>query len=456
MFDGLYWTPLVKGNTALNNVAVRKLYGGGSSDYIYAMQPANDGGFFIAGSSVSSNSGMLIGITVNGLADMWVMKTDALGTVEWQRLLGGINYDVAYSVSATSDGGCILGGFTDSPSGGIFTGAPGFGFQDGLVIKLTATGGMQWYKVFGGSQIDILLTVQQTTDGGYIACGNSGSGNTGSLLGINSNGYNDGWIIRMDMAGNVLWQKLLGGTSDESLASIVQTLDGGYIAGGESSSSNTGTLQGVTNNGANDAWLIKLDGNGNLQWQKLLGGSLAEKIAGFSGATLKRTMDGGYIVGAHSSSSNSGTLTGLTNHGASSGYFDYWIIKLDGFGNIQWQKLLGGHVHDYCYGIIQTADGGYVATGASASTNSGNLAFYISNGADDAWIIKLDNLGNIQWQKLLGGTGADVIYSVVQINSGFALAGSTTSIGTGYLTGLSGNGGYDGWFFKLDMFGNTY
>ncbi|RYE17989.1 MAG: hypothetical protein EOP51_22885 [Sphingobacteriales bacterium] len=456
MFDGLYWTPLVKGSTVANNAAVRKLYGGQGADNIYAMQPAIDGGFFISGSSFSSNSGTLSGIISNGDLDMWVMKTDAAGTVEWQRLLGGVSYESGYSVNATSDGGCILAGISGNPSGGIFTGAPGLGLEDGLLIKLNATGSVQWYKVYGGSSWDMLYTIQQTADGGYIACGNSSSSNTGSLSGINTNGVEDGWIIRIDNAGNILWQKLLGGNNTDYLYSIAQTPDGGYIASGTSSSSNTGTLMGVSNNGSYDAWIIKLDATGNLQWQKLLGGTSTDYTDGYSGSALKRTTDGGYIIGGYSSSSNSGTLTGLTNNGPVNTTYDFWIIKLDGFGNLQWQKLLGGSNIERCVAVIQTADGGYVATGESSSSNSGTLAGYISNGNVDAWVIKLDNLGNLRWQKLLGGTNPEITNAIVQINGGFALAGNTGSMGTGYLTGLSSNGGNDGWFFKLDMYGNTY
>ncbi|RYE21824.1 MAG: T9SS C-terminal target domain-containing protein [Sphingobacteriales bacterium] len=451
IFDGVYWTPLVKGTTGANSAAVRKLYGGSATDHIYAIQPANDGGFFMGGYSYSSNSGTLAGITNYSTgSDVWVMKTDAGGNIEWQKLLGGTSYEFAYSVSATTDGGCILAGYSLIPSGGIFTG-PGYGGNDGLIIKLNAAGTLQWYKVFGGSGSDLLFSVQQASDGGYIACGITYSSNSGSLTGITINGASDAWVVKMDNAGNVLWQKVLGGANTESLNSIMQTPDGGYIALGQSNSSNTGTLLGISNNGGTDVWIIKLDASGSLQWQKLLGGASEDDLGGYS-AAVKRTSDGGYIVGAYSLSSNSGTLTGAVNNGLS----DYWLIKLDGFGNLQWQKLFGGNGYEYCYSVIQTTDGGYVMTGYSTSSNTGTLTGYTSNGATDAWIIKLDNLGNLQWQKLLGGIGGEIAYVITQINKGFAVVGSSLSAGSGYLTGLSGNGGSDGWFFKLDMFGNTY
>ncbi|RYE17990.1 MAG: hypothetical protein EOP51_22890, partial [Sphingobacteriales bacterium] len=168
MFDGVYWTPLVKENTGANNVATRKLYGGSNLDLFYAMQPATDGGFFMSGYSSSSNTGTLTGINNTSTNDdMWVIKTDAAGKVAWQQLLGGTNQEMAHSVSATADGGCILGGYSALPAGGIFL-TSGYGSDDGLIIKLSASGAVQWYKVLGGSSSDIIYSIQQTGDGGYI------------------------------------------------------------------------------------------------------------------------------------------------------------------------------------------------------------------------------------------------------------------------------------------------
>ncbi|RYE13050.1 MAG: hypothetical protein EOP51_30425 [Sphingobacteriales bacterium] len=386
---------------------------------------------------------------------MWVIKTDAAGKVAWQQLLGGTNQEIAHSVSATADGGCTLGGYSGLPAGGIFL-TSGYGSDDGLIIKLSASGAVQWYKVLGGSSSDIIYSIQQTGDGGYIAAGYTTSSNSGGVSGIFSNGNADAWIVKLDIAGNVQWQKLLGGSASDVVNSIIQTPDGGYIGVGTSASSNTGTLLGVSNNGGDDVWVIKMDIAGNLEWQRLLGGASSDRVNGYSGAAVKRTGDGGYIIGAQSASSNSGSLTGFTNNGAGNGTADFWIIRLNGFGSLQWQKLLGGTNDENCNGVIQTADGGFVAVGSSASSNTGTLGSYTSNGGTDAWITKLDNLGNLQWQKLLGGSSVDAASSITQINGGFAVAGYSISAGTGYLTGLSGNGGYDGWFFKLDMYGNTY
>src|SRR5690606_34288354 len=149
----------------------------------------------------------------------------------------------------------------------------------------------------------------------------------------------------------------------------------------------------------NDYWIVKLDGNGNTQWQKALGGS-----SGDEAQSIQQTADGGYIV-AGLSWSNSGDVIG--NHGIS----DYWVVKLDGNGNIQWQKALGGSGYDKATSIQQTADGGYIVVGETYS-NDGDVTGY--HGGGDYWVMKLDDSGNIQWQKTLGGSNLDVATSIQQ------------------------------------------
>jgi hypothetical protein len=153
-------------------------------------------------------------------------------------------------------------------------------------------------KAFGGSSSDAANTIYQTADGGYIVAGSSLSTNSGTLSGFNSNGNEDDWIIKLDASGNLQWQKLLGGSSADRVYSVQQTADGGYILAGLSWSSNTGTLTGINSNGDNDAWIIKLDAAGNLQWQQLLGGSSVDHVY-----AVQQTADAGYILAGSSSSS---------------------------------------------------------------------------------------------------------------------------------------------------------
>ncbi|RYY53009.1 MAG: hypothetical protein EOO05_21470, partial [Chitinophagaceae bacterium] len=254
-------------------------------------------------------------------------------------------------------------------------------------------------KLIGGYATEKINSFKKTSDGGYVWAGQSNSSNTGALSGITSNGGFDGWIVKVDGGGNIKWQKLFGGSGVEEATAIQQTGDGGFIVVGHSASSNTGTLTGVISNGSYDCWIMKLDGNGNIQWQRLLGGGPND----YASAVLQTT-DGGYVVAGNATSSNTGTLTGIVANGGGDG----WLIKLDANGNTQWQKLLGGSGYETIKSIQQTADAGYILAGMSQSSNTGTLAGVITNGGSDLWIVKTDGAGTLQWQKLLGGAGYEL------------------------------------------------
>jgi hypothetical protein len=212
---------------------------------------------------------------------------------------------------------------------------------------------LQAEKSFGGSENEFAFDVHQTSDGGYIIAGQAAS-NNGNVSG--NHGDEDMWIIKLNKNGSIKWQKALGGLEDEAAFSVQETNDGGFIAAGEASFS-SGQVTG--NHGTLDVWVVKLDINGNLLWQKSLGGTQRD----FANS-IQQTTDGGYIV-AGGSFSNDGDVTG--HHGPNI-YADYWILKLDGGGNIQWKKTYGGSKGDIAMSVRQTTDGGYIVAGNSAST----------------------------------------------------------------------------------------
>src|ERR1043165_357284 len=174
---------------------------------------------------------------------------------------------------------------------------------------------IQWQKSFGGTGTDYAASIQQTTDCGYIVAGQSYS--IDGDLTIN-HGLNDYWIVKLDTAGSLEWQTDLGGSDYDLANSIQQTSDGGYVVAGYSKS-NDNDVSG--NHGLNDFWVVKLDMNGSLSWQKSLGGSGVDMAH-----SIQQTSDGGYIV-AGISNSNDNDVSG--NHGD----FDYWVVKLDVDGN---------------------------------------------------------------------------------------------------------------------------
>ncbi len=231
----------------------------------------------------------------------------------------------------------------------------------------------------------------------------------------------------------IQWQKSLGGTYNEIPYCMQQTFDNGYILAGVTDS-NDGDVSGI--HGSKDCWIVKLFSDGTIEWQKTLGGSNND-IAWF----IEQTADNGFIVAASSTSSN-GDIT--VNHGSS----DFWIVKLDAGGSIQWQKSLGGSANDDPYSIKQTPDGGYIACGRSSS-NDGDVTG--NHGANDVWVVKLNSLGDIEWQKSLGGTNQDIPYSLKQtLDNGFIIA-ATTQSNNGDVSG--NHGAEDYWLVKLDSTG---
>ncbi len=399
----------------------QKCIGGTDWDFGRSIQQTTDGGYIIAGSTRSNNGDVTGNHGFNG--DYWVVKLDGSGNLQWQKCFGGSSGDYANSIQQTTDGGYIVAGACYSNDGDI-TGYHGNG--DYWVVKLDDSGNIQWQESLGGTSGDDANSIQQTADGGYIVAGQSFS-NDGDVTG--NHGDWDYWIVKLNGSGNLQWQKSLGGSNDDYANSIQQTADGGYIVAGVVWSTD-GDVTG--NHGLQDYWVVKLDNNGNTEWQKTLGGSYLDVAQ-----SIQQTTDGGYIVAGNSGSTD-GDVTG--NHD----FQDYWVVKLDSSGNIQWQKSLGGFEYDWAHSIQQTADGGYIVAGHSWSIN-GDVTDNHNGG--DYWVVKLDGSGNIEWQKAIGGIGEDYPQSIRQTaDGGYIVAGYSDS-NDGDVTG--NHGFYDYWIVKL-------
>ena len=342
--------------------------------------------------------------------------------IVWQKCLGGSKDDYASSIQQTNDKGYIIAGFTKSNDGNI---SGNHGGSDFWIVKIDNSGNIQWQKCLGGSKDDYATSIQQTSDGGFIIAGYTCSNNR-DVSG--NHGDYDCWIVKINDIGNIQWQKCLGGSSSDRAESIQQTSDGGFIMTGRTGS-NDGDVLG--NHGGQDYWVVKLNNIGNIQWQKCLGGSSSDWVH-----SIQQTSDGGFIV-AGETWSNDGDVSGM--HGDD----DYWVVKLDNSGNIKWQKCLGGSKLDYATSVQQTNDGGYIISGYTVS-NDGDVSKSI--GSVDAWAVKLDNSGNIQWEKSFGGTNDDRFSSILQINDGFVATGRTYSNDIN----VSGNHGEaDYWIMKI-------
>jgi len=360
-----------------------KAIGGPASEWGASLIQTSDGGYATASKTESFGTGGV---------DVYVVKLDAKGNLQWTKTIGGEEHDEGFSLIQTSDGGYVIAGHTYSF---------GAGDMDVYVVKLDAKGNLQWTKTIGGKSEDFGYSLIQTADGGHAIAGYTYSFGAGK---------SDVYVIKLDANGNLQWTKTIGGKKRDVGRSLIQTSDGGYAIAGYTYSFGAGEA---------DVYVIKLDANGNLQWTKTIGGEMEDE-----GYPIIQTSDGGYAIAGY-----------IKSFGA--GEADVYVIKLDANGNLQWTKTIGGGDTDWGNSLIQTADGGYVIAGYTKSFGAGEW---------DVYVVKLDAKGNLQWTKTIGGGGSDYGFSLIQTSDGgYAIAGYTYSFGAGdygdvYLVKLDKNG----------------
>ncbi|MBU3155768.1 hypothetical protein [Clostridium estertheticum] len=308
-----------------------------------------------------STDGDFAGVGNKGSLDATLIKFNKNGTTEWIKDIGGKNIDRFYSVQQTLDGGYIAAGYSES-SNGDFTGVGNKGSADAILVKFDKNGTTEWIKATSGGLNDYFRSVQQTSDGGYIAAGNSES-NNGDFTGVNK-GSADAILVKFDKSGTNEWIKDVGGSDSDGLSSVQQTSDGGYIAAAYSASTD-GDFTGVRNKGTGGASIIKFNKSGTNEWIKNFSDS------GFAGSefySVQQTSDGGYVA-AGTSFSTGGYLV--------AGYEKMLLVKFNKSGTSEWFKSFGGAKYgDKFKSVQQTSDGGYVAVGDST---------------DGATLIKSDN-----------------------------------------------------------------
>ncbi|HPW99010.1 MAG TPA: T9SS C-terminal target domain-containing protein [Flavobacterium sp.] len=405
-----------------SSIEWQKAIGGTQSDYGQTVTQTNDGGYIVAGYSQSTNGDVEGHHGPYYFNDIWVVKFNGDGLVQWKKSIGGSGEDRAYAIKQTTDGGYIIVGTANSSDGDVLggqvTGASGW------VVKLTSSGNIDWQKTYdydGGSN-EILYAVVQTSDGGYTVAGYSEHGN-----GIGASF----WILKLNATGVTVWEKFYGGGNDDRAFSLNKCLDGGYIVVGRTSS-NDGNVTG--NHGDFDWWVIKLSSGGDLEWQKAFGGSGMDEAY-----AVDQTSDGGYIIGGWTGSAD-GNVTDYNGNG------DFWIVKLNSSGSMVWQKAYGGTSVEKAYAIQQTSDDKYIVAGYASSSDG----FVTGNhGSDDFWLVKLDGSGDLIWQKTLGGSGLDQAKSIEQTNNGGYIIAGVTSSDDGDVIGNTDEVNVDYWVVKL-------
>ena len=360
-------------------------------------------------------------------------------TITAQKTIGGSGGDFFVSLAATNDGGLISGGTSYSDMS-FEKSENGRGNGDYWVVKMDKDRNIQWDKTIGGSGFDEFKSVIQTSDGGYAFIGSSNS-NISFEKSESSRGSSDYWLVKLDAMGNIQWDKTIGSSGDDYVEELIQTKDGGFILAG-SSNSNISGEKSANGRGGMDVWIVKLNKLGEKVWDKTFGGNNDDWCSSFAG-----TADGGVIIGGSSLSNISGEKTENTRGG-----FDYWVLKLDSKGTLQWDKTIGGDAHEFCQNIFQTADRGYIIAGSSLSGISGEKTEY-SRGGADYWAVKLDKNGNIQWDKTIGGSGDDWCNAMIQTKShGYMLIGGSLSSASGDKSEYD-RGGSDYWLVNLDRKG---
>jgi len=368
-----------------------KAIGGENLDWGNSIIQTSDGGYAIAGTTISPDEG------IRGF--VYVVKLDAHGNLQWTKTIGGPETEEGRSLIQTSDGGYAITGSTTSF---------GAGEADVYIVKLDANGNLQWTKTIGGPETEEGRSLIQTSDGGYVIAGSTKSFGAGEA---------DVYVVKLDANGNLQWTKTIGGPSDEEGNSIIQTSDGGYAITGYTTSFGAGK---------GDVYVVKLDANGNLQWTKTIGGKNPD-----IGYSLIQTSDGGYAI------------TGsTTSFGAGKG--DVYVVKLDANGNLQWTKTIGGPSDEEGSSIIQTSDGGYAIAGTTSFPEERIFGF--------AYVVKLNANGRLQWAKIVWSSfcrkpdgGYERGSSIIETSdSGYAIAGTTDSFLSGggnvYIVKLDANG----------------
>jgi len=326
----------------------QKCLGGSHEDIIFDCIPTESGGYVLCGESRSSDGDLTVN---NGEYDLWMLEVDTIGIIKWQKSIGGSEVDCGYKIINSKNGGYVICGSSESHTiNGVPTGVKGY--NDYWILETDSIGNIIWQKFYGGTYQDAAWDIMYTNDGGLITCGSTGS-QDGDVTG--SHGGWDGWILKMDSIGNIIWKKCYGGSAWDTFHHIEKCEDGGYIVSGETAS-NDGDVSG--NHGEYDVWLVKLDSLGNIESQKCFGGSDIEN----AGAMLQTT-DGERILYSNSKS-NDGDVSG--NHGS----VDGWCFKIDSAWNIRWQRSLGGSDFDGSSNIIEINEDEYMMTGWAESTIS--------------------------------------------------------------------------------------
>lgn len=397
-----------KSVTAIFGKGKIKVFGGhgGCCDQGKSIITTSDGGYILTG-HFQSEQNIFQGLKI-GAEDIFILKLDQSKNVEWVKSFGGIHEDIAQSIIETKDGGFIIVGRTSSNDGDFLN--MYYGNWDIFILKVDSNGNKDWVKTFGGTGYDEAFSVIEN-ENNYIITGYSGS-NDGDFEEKSHNDW-DIFVLNVDLNGNKNWLKIFGGFNTDIGLDIDVVSTGGYIITGQTGSNN-GTFLNL-NSGEEDAFLLKIDENGSLEWVKTYGGSHPD-----GARSLLINQDGEYIVTGHTYS-NDKLFEGLAH-----GKQDVFVMKVDANGNSIWVNTFGGFEYEHPTSITNSHNSGYVITGETSSNSK--IFENLNNGASDIFIMEINADGNIIWVKLYGGQGGELSnYITSDFNSGYIFTGQGSS-----------------------------
>ena len=417
----------------------QQVLGGVHSEYLYDLKATPDYGFLLIGSSFSEDSGNKTG-KGKGDLDYFLWKMDESGKLEWQKTFGGSGSDYLYSASLTREGGYILGGSSDSPKSEDKK-EESFGNMDFWILKLDPVGEEEWQLTLGGIGNDQLQSIQQTPDGGFIIGGSSDSspiqnqeGKTIGNKSEESKGSFDYWIIKLSANGEVEWEKTFGGMFSDQLKTVLITEDG-YLVGGTSNSLISGN-KSAQNLGMNDFWIVKLNEEGEPQWQKTYGGEGDESLA-----QVLETENGFLLAGSSNSKTSENKKSDSVNG------TDFWVLEIDKEGESLWDNTYDVGQWDMLVNITKAEDNTYLLGGYASTETLGKRVD--NKGINDYVAIKINQRGEMLWSKTIGGNGTDQLKGLTQTrDGGYILAGNSDSKKSDDKDQAS-IGGNDYWVVKL-------
>ena len=413
---------------AIPTIDWKKCFGGSGNERFHDIEQTADGGYIATGSLEPEYFDSIPYTSTQ----VWVVKIDVNSNIEWERTFGGFSYEGGNAITPTSDGGYIVAGFTFSNDGDV----TGFhGVVDYWILKLDFNGNLVWEKTLGGSDGEVAFDIIETTDGNFVVAGKTSS-TDGDVTGFHIPYYagDDYWIVKLNVNGDIIWQKCFGGYAYDIPGSIIETNDGNYVIAGY-----TNSVDGdvTVQHGSYDAWIIKIQPDGDLIWQKSYG--IGPEDYAFS---ILEDENNDLVFAGHSRSNYTGF------HGG----FDYWMVKLNKNGKLKWSRVFGGSKQDHGTELAILNDGTYVMGGWSHSLD-GDVSG--SHKHVDYWITGVDAFGNLLWTDALGGKEADYMYCIAPTNdNGFIISGSAYST-NGDITDNFTNTG-EAWTVKMNYSGVEY